>query len=364
MCNVQDKTRSWNLAWSVLQPIVAVIIGLGIGLVVIALAGEPHAAEYLWKSAFGNMSNLGMTIFYAVPLVFTGFSVAIAMHAGLFNIGAQGQLIAGCLAGAAVGALFPHVPPILAPILGATVAFLAAGLWGGIPGWLRAHVGSHEVITTIMLNFVAAGLSSWVTLYLLKNPDSQSPETRNVGEAFMLQPLQWNGQPLFGSAPLTAAIFLPLVVAVLVWLFLYRTSLGFELRAVGQNELAARGAGISPEKIKVVAMMLAGGMAGLVAVSEIFGHAGKFKTGIFDYGFMGIAVALLGRCQPAGVVLAAFLFGALHNGSIGLEFESEKVTQEVSMLLRAIVILSVSADGLWLWMKRKALKPILSGKGA
>ena len=240
----------------------------------------------------------------------------------------------------------------MAPLLAGLAAVLAGTLWGAIPGWLRARRGSHEVINTIMLNFVAAGLASYVALYLLKNPDSQNPETRPIGAGYLIHKFA-----LFGGAPVSLALPLALLMALLVWVLLWRTVLGFELRAVGQNESAARAAGIDPGRIRIMAMSLAGGLAGLVGVGEVLGNAGKFKVGFSpEYGFIGIAVALLGRNHPAGVVAAALLFGALHKGAAALDLETERVTQELSLVLQALIILSVSADGLWSWLRQRESK--------
>ena len=262
----------------VLQPLLAVALGLALGLGVTWLAGENpwHVFTILVKGAFGSSYDLGMTLFYATPLIFTGLSVAVAFHAGLFNIGAEGQLTLGALAAAAVGAVWPGLWSPLAPVLAALAALLAGTLWGAIPGWLRARRGSHEVINTIMLNFVAAGLSSYVALYLLKNPDSQNPETRPVGAGYLIHQFA-----MFGGAPVSLALPLAFVVAIVVWVLLWRTVLGFEIRAVGQSESAARAAGIDPGRIRIIAMCLAGGLAGLVGVGEVLGNAAQVQGGFF-----------------------------------------------------------------------------------
>jgi simple sugar transport system permease protein len=305
--------------------------------------------KVLTRGAFGSGYDLGMTLFYATPLIFTGLSVAVAFHAGLFNIGAEGQLTLGALAAAAAGAVWPGVWSPVAPLLAVVAAVVAGTLWGAIPGWLRARRGSHEVINTIMLNFVAAGLASYVALYLLKNPASQNPETRPIGEGYLIHQLS-----MFGGAPVSLALPLALAAAAAVWVFLWRTVPGFELRAVGQSERAARAAGIDAGRIRIIALSLAGGLAGLVAVGEVLGNAGKFRVGFSpEFGFIGIAVALLGRNHPAGVVAAALLFGALHKGAAALDLETERVTQELSLVLQALIILSVSAEGLWDWMGRR-----------
>jgi general nucleoside transport system permease protein len=334
-----------------LQPILAVAFGLALGLGVTRIAGESpwHVLQILEKSAFGSSYDFGMTLFYTTPLIFTGLAVALPFQAGLFNIGAEGQLTLGALAAASVGAVWPGVPWPVGPVLATAAAILAGTMWGAIPGWLRAKRGSHEVINTIMLNFVAAGLASYVTLYLLKNPDSQNPETRSIGAGYLIHQFG-----IFGGAPVSMALPLAILVAVLVWVLLSRTVVGYEMRAVGQSEPAARAAGINPGRMRIIAMSVAGGLAGLVGVGEVLGNAGKFRLGFSpEYGFMGIAVALLGRNQPGGVVAAALLFGALHKGTADLDMETEHITRELSLVLQALVILSVSAEGMWSWMKKR-----------
>ncbi|HTL11056.1 MAG TPA: ABC transporter permease, partial [Bdellovibrionota bacterium] len=326
-------SRFWTLA----RTAISVIAGFAAGLAVTWFAGEKpwHVLAILGKSAFGSWYDLGMTLFYTTPLLLTGLSVAVAFQAGLFNIGAEGQLTLGALAAAVAGIVLPRLPWPLAPLAAAAAAFGAGAFWGWIAGWLRAKRGSHEVITTIMLNFVAAGLASYATLYLFANPDSQNPETRPVGKTFLIHHFS-----TFGAAPVSSALFLALAAAALYGFGLKRTSVGFEIKAVGQNEHAARAAGIEPGRIQVLAMTLAGGLAGLVGVGEVLGNAEKFKLGFSpDFGFVGIAVALLGRGDPLGVVVAALLFGALHKGTGDLDFETEHVTRDLSLILQAMVIL-------------------------
>lgn len=338
-------------AYQILKPILSVALGLAAGLMVTKIAGENpwNVFQILVQSAFGSRYDIGMTLCYATPLIFTGLSVAFAFHAGLFNIGAEGQLAVGAFAAAAVGVQFAYLPPFIAPLFAALAAVVVGGLWGAIPGWLRAKRGSHEVINTIMLNFVAAGICGWATLYLLPNPDSQNPETELVAKNFLIPHFSF-----FGEAPVTLALPIAVLVAIGVWFFLWRTVLGFEIRAVGQNEMAARAAGINAVKIRILAMTIAGGLAGLVGVSEVLGTAGRFKLGFSPgYGFIGIAVALLGRNRPLGVVLASLLFGALHKGTSDLDLETENVTRDISLILQASVILCVSAEGFWSFILRK-----------
>jgi simple sugar transport system permease protein len=338
----------------ILQPLLAVALGLAVGLGITWIAGENpwNILQILTRSALGSRYDFGMTLFYTTPLVLTGLAVAVPFQAGMFNIGAEGQLTMGALAAAAVGAVWPNVPWPLAPALAGGAAFIGGMCWGAIPGWLRARRGSHEVINTIMLNFIAAGLASYVTLYVLKNPDTQNPETRPIGAGYLIHQFA-----LFGGAPLSTALPMALAVAVLMSILLWRTVLGYDMRAVGQSEPAARAAGIDPGRIRIIAMALAGGLAGLVGVGEVLGNAGRFRLGFSpDFGFIGIAVALLGRNRPLGVVAAALLFGALHKGAGDLDLETDHVTRELSLILQALVILSVCADGLWGWMNKRGVR--------
>lgn len=331
-----------------LSSVLAVLLGVGLGLTITWIAGESpgRVLTILVRGACGTRYDIGMTLFYSTPLIFTGLSVAVALQAGLFNIGGEGQLTAGALATAAVGAALTSVPGWIGPWVGGVSALVAGGLWGAMPGWLRARRGSHEVITTIMLNFIAAGLASYVVLYLIKNPASQNPESRPIGAGFLLSQFAW-----FDGAPVSAALPIALVAAFLVWFLLERSVLGFEMRAVGQSESAAEEAGINVGRIQVLALTIAGALAGLVGLAEVMGNAGKFKVGFSpEYGFMGIAVALAGRNHPLGVIAAALLFGALHKGTADLDLETEHVTREISLVLQALIILSVSAEGLRSWM--------------
>jgi len=329
----------------VFQPVAAILLGVALSLVAVKLLGDSPllVLKTLVKSAVGTREDLGMTLFYATPLIFTGLSVSIAFQAGLFNIGAEGQLVWGAMAAAIVGILGKNVPASVAPVLGALAAMVAGGIWGFIPGWLRARRGSHEVINTIMFNFIAIGVTSYLTLYLFKTEENQIPETAAIASQYLLGKWNW-----FGDTPLNFSFLLALLTAVFVWIVLWRTTLGFEIRAVGDNEEAARTVGIDAGRIRMIAMTFAGAVAGMVGINEVLGSTGKFIIGFSpDYGFIGIAVALLGRNRPLGVVCSALLFGALHKGAGALDMETEKVTRDFSQILQGLIILSVSATGFW-----------------
>ncbi|WP_415062347.1 ABC transporter permease [Bdellovibrio sp.] len=331
------------------------VIGLVVALLLTLFAGENpwHIFLILTKSAFGSMYDLGLTLSYTTPLIFCGLSVAIAFHAGLFNIGAEGQLTMAVVTAAAVGVLFPEVPFPLAPLVAFSAALLVGAFWGWIAGWLRAYRGSHEVIITIMLNFIAAGLASWFTLKVIPNPHSQNPETALVSANYMFKDYDLIAR-LFPDTPANASLGFAIVFALLMWIFLWKTTWGFELRAVGSNPEAAHRAGISEKKMQMLAMALAGALAGCVALSEVLGSAGQYRMGFSpDYGFIGIAVALLANNNPLGIIAAAFLMGALHKGASDLDLETSTITRDFSRIIQALIILGVAAQGYWEWMKKK-----------
>ncbi|MEK2644082.1 ABC transporter permease [Bdellovibrio sp. BCCA] len=341
-----------------MKRILGFLIGLTIALLLTLFAGENPLNIFmiLMKSAFGSMYDLGLTLSYTTPLIFCGLSVAIGFHAGLFNIGAEGQLTVAVLTAAAVGVLCPNIPFPLAPVVAFLAAILAGGLWGWIAGWLRAYRGSHEVIITIMLNFIAAGIASWFTLKIIPNPNSQNPETAMVSPNYMFKDYDLIAR-LFPDTPANASLGFAIVFAVLMWIFLWKTTWGFGLRAVGSNPEAAHRGGISEKKVQMLAMALAGALAGCVALSEVLGSAGQYRIGFSpDYGFIGIAVALLANNNPLGIIAAAFLMGALHKGASDLDLETTTITRDFSRIIQGLIILGVTAQGYWEWIKHKRRK--------
>nr|BFD58277.1 ABC transporter permease [Bdellovibrio sp. CKG001]BFD65519.1 ABC transporter permease [Bdellovibrio sp. HAGR004] len=334
------------------------LLGLTLALLLTLFAGENpwNVFTILVRSAFGSMYDLGLTLSYTTPLIFCGLSVAMGFHAGLFNIGAEGQMTMAVVTAAAVGVLFPHVPFPLAPVLAVSAALIAGGLWGWMAGWLRAERGSHEVIITIMMNFIAAGLAGWFTLKIIPNPDSQNPETALVSPNYMFKDYDLIAR-LFPDTPANASLVFAIVLAILMWIFLWKTAWGFKLRAVGSNPEAAHRAGISEKKVQIAAMTLAGALAGFVALSEVVGSAGQYRIGFSpDYGFIGIAVALMASNNPLGIILSAFLMGALHKGASDLDLETSTITRDFSRIIQALVILGVVAQGYWEWFKQKRRK--------
>ena len=212
-------------------------------------------------------------------------------------------------------------------------------VWGGISGWLKASRGGHEVIATLMLNFIATAIASFVALYVLKDSNSQNPETEKVAARYPFHQFAF-----FAGAPVTVILLLAIIAIVATFSFLSRTSFGFEIRAVGLNLQAAKVGGINTNRVQFLVFCLAGGLAGLAGVDEVLGNAGRYRVGFSpDYGFLGIAVALLGRTSVLGLVSAALFFAAIHKGSANLDLELEHVTRDVSLIAQAFVILMVCA---------------------
>lgn len=327
------------------------LLGLGSALALsfTLFAGENPltVAAILVRSATASRYDLGMTLAYSTPLIFTGLSVSFAYRAGLFNIGAEGQLLMGALGAAACGIFLPQIPWPLAPLLAAAAAMLFGGLWGSIPGILLVRRGSHEVITTIMMNFIAAGLVSWFVLDGAPSKDTQNPETVLVAESYRLGNFSSHGKEWFEGAPLGWSTVIALVCACGLALFFRRTVIGYELRIVGANATAAAWSGIQTGRAKVTAMACSGAIAGLVALPEVLGNSHRLRLGFSpDYGFIGIAVALLARARPMVVIVTGLLFGALHKGAGDLDFQTTAITRDFSLVIQALIILMLAAEDL------------------
>jgi ABC-type uncharacterized transport system permease subunit len=340
-----------RLMKSLLKPIAGVLLGLSLALIVTWFAGESplKVLKVLFQSSFGSGYDFGMTLFYSAPLILTGLAVSIPIRAGLFNVGGEGQLLMGAMAAAYAGVVGKNIAsPLVAIAFASGMAFLGGGLWGLIPGVLKAKRGSHEVITTIMMNFIAAGLTSYVTLYLIKDPESSQAETIPVPPSFHLKPFE-----SFAGAPMGWLIVALIVLVVIVHYWMWNSVRGYQLKAVGENETAAETYGISRQKAWMFSMFLAGGMAGLVGVVEVLGNSHRFKLGFSaDYGFVGIAVALLARGNILGIIPAAFLFGILQKGAASLDLETDKVTRDLSYIIQGLIILGVVSEGLFEWRKK------------
>ena len=337
-----------------LLPLVNLALALVVCAIVVAVVGlDPlQVITLLVKGAFGSRAGIGYTLYYATTFVFTGLAVAVASHGGLFNIGGEGQALMGGLGCAVVAlALGPHLSPQLGPHLGAALllplmvlgAMAAGAVWGAVPGALQAWRGSHIVITTIMFNFIAAALLAWLLVGVMKAPGSMSPETAAFAQTAQLPGMHQLLAALgiqWPRTPLNLSVFLALAAALAVSGFLWRSRAGYELRAVGFSPAAAHYGGIRPRGQVVGAMALSGALAGLVGINELAGVQHRLLLDfVVGAGFTGIAVSLIGRNHPLGILLASLLFGALYQGGAELAFEISGFSRDMVTTLQGIIVL-------------------------
>jgi simple sugar transport system permease protein len=340
-----------NLLQELLFPLVAVVVAFALGGVVVFFIGDSPLLVYelFFSSAFGSLDGVCYTLFYATPLIFTGLAVSLAFQCGLLNIGAEGQLTVGAFAAAWFGFTFTKLPaPVLVPlcVLG---AMLAAGAWGAVPGLLKARFGAHEVINTIMMNFIAAGIVSYLTQYHFRTPGDPILETFPIADAARIPRFHGLLAP-FGinipeRLPLNGGFFIALLACAVVYVFLWKTKWGYELRAVGSSPTAAEYGGISVSRNVILAMTISGALAGLVATTETLGYRYRYYDGFSPgYGFMGIAVALLGRNHPVGILFSAILFGALIRSQLFIDIFTDHVSKDLAVILQAIIIICVACE--------------------
>ncbi|WP_417450677.1 ABC transporter permease [Kordiimonas sp.] len=318
------------------------------GLVIWGLGEDPFLAlSLLIDGAFGFQEAIGYTFYYATNFVFTGLAVSVAYHAGLFNIGGEGQAMLGGLGLTLAVFLVGDTSPLLAVLCAIIGAAAFGAAWAFIPAWLQARRGSHIVITTIMFNFIASALLAYLLVGPLQRPGGQMPESADFPDGVGLM----HAHDLFAAvgfefeqSPLNVSALIALVCAFAVWFMLTRTRFGYELRVAGKNHAAARFAGIPVARMTIVAMMLSGALAGMMGLNEILGEQlrliGNFTLG---YGFVGIAVAFMGRNHPIGIMLAAILFGALYQGGAELAFEMPSITRDLIVMIQGLVILFAGA---------------------
>ena len=332
-----------------LVPLVNVAMAFAIaGLVVLAIGENPLAAtRILLQGSLGSSEGIGFTLYYATDFIFTGLCVALAFQAGLFNIGGEGQATVAGLGAALVCLHLGFLPGLLLVPLGIAGAALAGAAWAFIPGVLQAKRGSHIVITTIMFNWLATALMAYLLVNVLREQGSMQPETRffpaaaqipKIADVLALAGLK------IAATPLNLAFPLALLAAGGMWLLVWRTRLGYELRTLGASPAAASYAGMPVARLTVIALMISGALGGFLALNEVMGSqnhlALEFTSG---YGFVGIAVALMGRSRSLGIVFAAILFGALYQGGTELAFDKPTITRDMVVLVQGLVILMAGA---------------------
>jgi general nucleoside transport system permease protein len=331
-----------------LVPLLNLFVALIVaGLVVVIIGENPLTAMgIMLKGALGSIKGWSYMLYYATNFVFTGLAVAVAFHAGLFNIGGEGQAYIAGLGAATVGLGLEFLPwPIVIP-LAILASVLFGAFWAWVPGILQAKRGSHIVITTIMFNFIASSLMIYLINHYFRPVEKMAVESREITGAYILsfREIARMFDIKMASSPLNLTVFLAIAVAWGVWYLLWRTKLGYEIRAVGANHDAAVYAGIDPGRIIIITMAISGGLAGLMAVNEVLGVQHRllleFAGGA---GFVGIAVALMGRSHPMGIVLAAMLFGLLYQGGTELSFAVPTISRDMIVVIQGLVILFMGA---------------------
>ena len=340
------KTELPRWATAFALPLLNLLSALLVAALVIHLLGEDpvESLQILINSAVINPEGLSYTLFYASTFIFTGLAVSIAMKAGLFNIGAEGQMYLGGLgltwAMLAFDASFPAWLLIPTGMIGAA---LFGALWAFLPGYLQAKRGSHIVVTTIMFNFIAASLMNTIIVKYLIPEGEQNPASRVFAEAAFMPRLN-TLFPILGDTPLNISFLLAIVALAVYGIVVWRSSWGYELRATGLNQDAAHYAGVKISRMIIVAMLISGALAGLAAVNSIMGSTHylslNFPAGA---GFVGIAIALMGRQHPVGIFLSAVLFGALIQGGFDLSLEKPNIPQETFIFIQGLIILFCGA---------------------
>ncbi|MGM0508001.1 MAG: ABC transporter permease [Fusobacteriota bacterium] len=338
-----------------LIPVLSVLIALAIGGVIMILLGNNPLEAYaaLFQGAFIGKRHIGQTLLMATPLIFTGLSVAFAFKAGLFNIGAQGQIVIGGLVAVSV-ASFVDTPLLNNVFVVIILAAIAGFAWAAIAGWLKAKLGVHEVISTIMLNYIAMNIEQYMLNYPLKEggPTGPSPQTPPISSLSKLK-------SILPPTDLNVGFIIAIIAAIVIWYILNKTILGYEIKAIGFNKTASENAGISVQWKIILALGISGILAGLGGAERVLGGVtqDRYVQGLMaQYGFDGIAVALLGKNNPFGVILAAILFGALRAGAMRMQFVAN-VPSQIIIIIQAIIILLVASENMFKAMfKKKKVK--------
>lgn len=304
--------------------------------------------DAIFTAALKNRDGWGNVIYRATPLIFTGLAVALAFKCGLFNIGGEGQMVMGGFALTWIGFTFAKLPAFLLIPLCMLGGALAGAIWGGIPGYLKARRGVHEVVTTIMLNWIAVAFTQYLTM-AYKPADSWIPHTFEIAKSAQLSRLARYLNPVGIDFPksnqVNTAVFLAILAVIFAAYLLRRTKIGYEIRSVGFNPTAAECAGINVAKNTVLAMAISGAIAGLAGVNQVMGYQHRFRYGVFEgLGFDGIGVAFIGRNSPMGVVLAALLFGILDHGGLAIDVTTQ-VPREIILVLKAVILIFVVVSG-------------------
>ncbi|MRS12519.1 MAG: ABC transporter permease [Actinobacteria bacterium] len=365
------QKRWMGAALKVGTPLISAALAIGVGSIIVWASGYDPGAAFaaLFQGALGTPKAIGDTMLKSTPLILTGLAVAYGFRAGLFNIGAEGQLFMGGLATVALGLALGDVSWFLAVPLMIVAAMAAGASWAFIPATLKARIGAHEVITTMMFTYIGRYLVGWLVNGPMKEPGGIPQTYALPANAQLPRIASLFSEGAKGAVPLLnlgrahLGIVVALLAALAVWLILKYTTLGYENRAVGYNRWASETAGISVQWTTVKALCISGALAGLAGAVEVMGvHHRLFDQFSSGFGFTGIAVALLAKKHPLGVIPAAFLFGALAAGAGTMQFQAD-VPQKIISIIQALVIFFVAAEEIVLWFVRRRQKEAMSHAG-
>ena len=351
-----------NIVLQLIGPLLALIFSFVVGgIFIIAIGKDPFIVySRFFSETLGNSYGIGQILFKATPLIFTGLSAAICFKAGLFNVGAEGQLTIGAFFTALVGFSLNTLPPALLIPLCLIAGMLSGGIWGAIPGILKAKFGAHEVINTIMMNFIAAGLVSYLVINIFAVP--ATVHTPEIAQSAQLIRLDYFIDSFKGS-PVNLSLFIGIFCCFIVYIVFQKTRIGYELRTLGLSSTAAEYGGINKSKITILAFFMSGALAGLVGSNFVLGYKHYFELGFSEgIGFIGIAVALLARNNPIGIVVTSLFFGLLEYGSLTI---NTMVPKELSNILQAIVIIFVIGLTKLIggWVARLQTKSLVNANG-
>jgi len=352
MPSKSEYSRLLNRTIEALLPLLAVPVALIIGAVLIYALGVNPFQAYgtLFQGAFGNVSGFTQSLVKATPLLLVGLGVTIAFRGGVINIGGEGQLIVGALAATAFSIGFSELPRIILLPLTLLVAALSGAVWGGVPGVLKARLGVNEILSTVMMNAIALQLSN----YLLRGPMIDPAEIERgtqIAQSDLLPQAAWLSR-LMPRTLLHSGAILAVVMAVLVYIFLWRTTIGYRIRAVGLNPDAARYAGIPVQFYQALSLILGGAFAGLAGGVEVSGVHHRMIEGLSGgYGFSGIVAALFGKLHPLGAIPASVLFGGLLVGADRMQRATQVPSALITVLLGLVVLFVVSSE---IWARRRA----------
>ena len=351
MENESKKFNFKKLFRPIIAPLISILFAFFVSILFVVfgqnlgfLEATQTLFKSLWDGSFANINVLTTTLLYSTPLILTGLAHAVAFRTGLFNIGVEGQFMIGIITAAMVG-LIPGIPRPIHIVLVITIGTIGGTIWAAIPGYFKATRGTNEVVNTIMMNYIGFNLYNYLIRVPFAKPNSVS--THQIEESGRLIRI------ISPDNRLSTGIFIALIVAVVIWYLMNKTTTGYELRAVGSNKYAAEYGGINFKKNIILAMALSGALAGLGGAIQLSGNeiSAKQLGGFANFGFNGIAVALLAKNNPIGVIFTAILFGALTNASTLLQMRG--ISKDIVYVIQAIVIIFVAADYVWVWISEK-----------